>query len=171
MVSVVNRYNFSGNLQKYFEKDLTNAPDGATINPKGGVGVGEKCDIFQKIKNKISSMPKNIRKGQQNKHILGTKEYNDYVERQKAKCEYGPSYINGDLKFAQELVNKYSGIGEPRVKNGKWLNYEMITVSENIGIVVNNLNGSEIETNKFKIHYSDKYGTHVVPDYPSKKGK
>ena len=124
--------------------------------------------MIEEVKKQISELPKNIRVGQQNKHIAGTNEYKQYVKIQKIKGEYGPSRLNGGIEFAQELVNKYSGTGDPRMKCGRWLNYEFVEANENIGIVVNNLNGIERETNRFKIHYN-KNGTHIVPDYPAKK--
>jgi len=126
--------------------------------------------MIKEVKKQISELPKNIRIGQQNKHIAGTHEYKQYVKSQKAKGEYGPSRLNGDIEFAQELVNKYSGTGIIIIKNGKWLNYEKIESDDIIGIAVNNLTGEEEETKKFKIHYS-KYGVHIVPNYLNEKGK
>ena len=120
------------------------------------------------IKKQISEFPKNIRVGQQNKHIAGTKEYNQYAANQIAKGEYGPSRINGDIGFAQGLVDRYSGTGNVALKKGKWLNFEKIKSDNTIGVAVNNITGVEEETTKFKIHYS-KYGTHIVPDYPNRK--
>jgi len=121
-------------------------------------------NVINEIKKQISELPKYIKVGQQNNHIVGTHEYSQYVDRQKAKGEYGPSILHGDIKFAQELVDKYAGTGLPRIKNGKWLNYEQIKTNEIIGTVVNNLNGIEQKTGNFKIHYSIE-GTHIVPDY------
>ena len=137
------------------EKILTNPAGNGIIN-------------IDDIKAQIETMPKNIREGQQNKHISGTHEYNQYADSRRVKSEYGPSRLNGDIEFAQRLVDKYSGTGEIIVKNGKWLNYEKIRSENTIGVAVNNLNGAEAETTRFKIHYS-KYGTHIVPDYPDKK--
>ena len=126
--------------------------------------------MIEEVKRQISELPKNIRVGQQNKHIAGTHEYNQYVSGQTAKGEYGPSRINGDIEYAQRLVDTYSGTGNPDINlKGKWLNAESIKTGEVIGTVVNNLNGIEKETTNFKIHYGEN-GTHIVPDYPSKKG-
>ena len=121
------------------------------------------ADIMEKIKN----IPKNIRIGQQNKHILGTHEYRQYSELLNSKGEYGPSYITGDLYFAKSLLDMYAGTGEFVIKNGKWLNIEKVLSSNTIGTVVNNLTGKEAQTCKFKIHYSVE-GAHIVPDYMSK---
>ena len=69
------------------------------------------------------------------------------------------------------MIDKYAGTGIlRRGKDGRWVNEEIITVcQEDIGVVVNNIDGKEAITSVFKIKYG-KNGTHVVPDYPSKKG-
>ena len=120
--------------------------------------------MIDAIKKQISELPKNIREGAQNKHIIGTHEYEQYVVSQKAKGEFGPSRLNGDLEYAQKLVDKYCGTGEIAIKKGKWLNYEKIKSNDIIGVAVNNITGAEEATTNFKIHYSA-HGTHIVPDY------
>ena len=74
----------------------------------------------------------------------------------------GRSYLDGDLDFAQELVDKYSGTGEPLMTDdGQWLRKEKIQASDTIGTHVDE-NGNETKTNKAMIVYS-KTGTHVYP--------
>lgn len=74
----------------------------------------------------------------------------------------GRSYLDGDLEYAQELVDKYSGKGEALVDDeGRWLHKEKIDVSDTIGVHVDK-NGKETRTNKGMIVYS-KTGTHVYP--------
>ena len=114
--------------------------------------------------SKIKLMPKNINISAQNRHIVGTDGYNQYVINQKSKGEYGPSILYGDIKTAQDLINKYSGTGTADVVKGKWMDTEKIKTDSVIGIVVNNLNGVQQITANFKIHYG-KDGTHIVPDY------
>jgi hypothetical protein len=121
-------------------------------------------DAVDNVKAVIAAMPKTIRVGQQNKHITGTHEYMQYAGQLRKEGMYGPSTLSGGLEFAQRLVDKYAGTGMPDMRDDRWLNTESITTNELIGIVVNNRNGIEQTTSKFKIHYS-KYGTHVVPDY------
>lgn len=117
------------------------------------------------VKAMIADMPKNINVGQQNKHIAGTHEYEQYVEKLKNAGEYGPSRLNGGLEFAQRLVDEYAGTGEPDVRDdGSWRNVEKILADRTIGMVVNNVTGAEQPTTNLKIHYS-KNGTHIVPDY------
>lgn len=124
-----------------------------------------------RIKNDIRSGKKNLRieKGQQNKHTLGTNEYNQYMQKFKELGQYGPSRLTINSDEITDLITKYSGHGQINIKNGKWDNKEVIFNNNKIvGIAVNNLTGREAETTVFKIHYS-KNGVHIVPDYPSKK--
>lgn len=79
----------------------------------------------------------------------------------------GRSYINGDVEFAQKLVDKHSGTGKPITdKHGKWTNKEHFDSDSIIGTHVD-INGVEIKTKKGVIVYS-KTGAHV---YPGKERK
>ena len=74
----------------------------------------------------------------------------------------GRSYLDGDLDFAQELVNEHGGKGIAlRDRNGKWLHKEKFDSSNVIGTHVDDT-GIETKTNKGMIIYS-KTGTHVYP--------
>ncbi len=126
---------------------------------------------IQNIRNKIRSdaQIKTIDIGQQNKHIVGSNEYKQYVEKLAKVLQYGPSRLEVSIEQAQELVNKHHGTGRIDLKKGKWNNEEVILNNDMIvGTVVNNVNGTEAKTTVFKIKYGKK-GTHIVPDYPSKK--
>ena len=126
------------------------------------------------LRSKILSgvdYPSQIHPGRQRKHIPGSSEYMQYVLKLHQKGQFGPARLTISEADAQALVDKYRGTGIlPRDKSGRWLQHELITVHPDaVGIAVNNMTGAEAETTTFKIHYS-KDGTHVVPDYPSKKG-
>ena len=126
------------------------------------------------IRNKIKSgeIPSDIEPGQQRKHISGTLEYRQYVEKLRRKNQYGPSRISLSEDEIDAVVQKFKGSGilKGSYQKGNWVGTETITMNEEIiGIVVNNQTGAEAETSVFKIHYGPK-GVHVVPDYPSKKG-
>lgn len=110
--------------------------------------------------------------GQFRKHVYGTLEYEQYAEKLAATGRYGPSRLTITLEEAQALVDRYRGTGIlARRKDGTWLKQEWITTCpDRVGIVVNDLTGDEAYTTTFKIHYR-KDGTHIVPDYPSRKGK
>lgn len=118
-----------------------------------------------------SQMVTVIEPGQLRKHIPGTLEYAQYVEKLARDGRYGPSRLTITQDEAQALIDKYRGTGIlPRGKDGRWLNQEWITVHpEEVGIAVNDRTGAEAVTRAFKIHYGKK-GTHIVPDYPSREG-
>lgn len=79
----------------------------------------------------------------------------------------GRSYINGDVDFAQKLVDKHCGKGKAITdKNGKWTKKERFIDDSCIGEYVD-IKGKEIKTKKGVIVYS-KTGTHV---YPGKEKK
>lgn len=81
--------------------------------------------------------------------------------------EPGRSYLDGDLEYAQELVDKHSGNGRPITdKHGKWTGKEEFNDDSVIGTHVD-LDGTETRTSNGVIVYS-KTGTHV---YPGKEKK
>ena len=111
-----------------------------------------------KLKEKIrsDSTNKTIHSGKQGKHIPG---HNNYKE--------GRSYLTITEQQAQELVNQYAGTGKIiRDRNGKYTGKERITTQEQIG-VCKDLEGNEVPTKSFMIHYS-KDGVHIVPAGGSK---
>lgn len=78
----------------------------------------------------------------------------------------GRSYIDGDLEYAQRLVDQLSGTGDPVTDgNGKWSNKERVVSPHIIGTYVD-FNGVATKTNRAMIVYS-KTGSHI---YPRKKG-
>lgn len=106
------------------------------------------------LRDRIQSdeQPKTIESGKQGKHIKG---HNNYIE--------GRSYLTISEKEAQKLVDRYAGTGElKRDKNGRWTQKEFVTVEKYVGVFVSRLDGSEMPTKRFAIHYSGK-GTHIVP--------
>jgi len=108
-------------------------------------------DTKLKEKIKSDSTNKTIHSGKQGKHIPG---HNNYKE--------GRSYLTITEQQAQELVNQYAGTGKIiRDRNGKYTGKERITTKEQIG-VCKDLEGNEVPTKSFMIHYS-KDGVHIVP--------
>lgn len=143
--------------------------------------IGDESDNIKayyrdkKLHDKIQfdEINKVLEPGQYKKYVPWALEYRQYKEKMKRQGQFGPSYLTVGESEAQELVNKYAGIGIlPRDQGGRWLNEEIITMhTDPIGIVVDNRNGNTAETTVFKIKYSPKgRGTHIIPDYPSKKG-
>lgn len=92
------------------------------------------------------------------------KEINREKQLRHTKSNHTPgrSYLDGDLDFAQELVDKYSGKGEIKLdRNGAWNRRERIHIGYDIGTYVDE-KGEEIASNTAMIVYS-KTGTHVYP--------
>lgn len=74
----------------------------------------------------------------------------------------GRSYIDGDLDFAQALVDRLSGTGDAvTTKAGEWLRKEKVESPHIIGTHVSR-SGVETKSNKAMIVYS-KTGTHIYP--------
>lgn len=93
-----------------------------------------------------------------------SKIINSEKQRRHTKTDHTPgrSYLDGDLTYAQELVDKHSGKGEAVVdSNNQWTGKEKFSDSEVIGTHVD-MNRTETKTNKGMIVYS-KTGTHVYP--------
>ena len=122
---------------------------------KEKVDKAEKSDKIKSgsiVQEAISSgkVKKEINKQKQLRHTL-----EGHIE--------GRSYLNGDLDYAQELVDKLSGTGEAITdNNGNWLNKEKVVSSHTIGTHVNPKDGLETETNKAMIIYS-RTGSHIYP--------
>lgn len=75
----------------------------------------------------------------------------------------GRSYLDGDLDFAQTLVDKYSGKGEAVIDgHGNWTHKERFSDTNTIGIHIDKHTGMESKTKGGTIVYS-KTGTHVYP--------
>ncbi len=94
-----------------------------------------------------------------------SKTVNENKQKRHTKSDHlqGRSYLDGDVEFAQTLVNKHSGKGEPVIdRNGNWTRKEKIEDSQIIGTHINERTGNETKTNKGMIVYS-KTGTHIYP--------
>ena len=107
------------------------------------------------VKEKLSRGELNLKVnvGHQKKHILDSKGYTD-----------GKSYIYGTIEDAQQLVNEYSGSGEPKFdKRGRWVHKEFVNASRLIGVYVDAETKTETPTSMFSIHYGAK-GNHIFPE-------
>ncbi len=105
-----------------------------------------------------SIIEKAIREGKISKTI------NKEKQKRHTKSEHipGRSYLDGDVAYAQKLVNKLSGTGELVIDRlGNWTRQERVTNAEMIGYYVDNT-GVETHSNNAIIVYS-KTGTHIYP--------
>lgn len=113
-----------------------------------------------------------IEPGQFRKHVAGTLEYAQYVEKLRRNGQFGPSWLTISQEEAEAIVARFKGTGIlfGKTVDGRWVGTETITTNPDlIGVAVNNLTGRQAPTTVFKIHYGPR-GIHIVPDYPSKRG-
>ena len=126
--------------------------------------------IRSRIRN-VYSREMNI--GRQNGHIIGTNEYNMYVQKQARLGRKGVSVITCSVDELNELFNQYSstGILGRKRNSAEWDGTETITQNDKvIGYTVDLDTGEAVDTPCFTIHYSLRKGWHIVPDYDDKKG-
>lgn len=97
---------------------------------------------------KLNKM-KQINKQKQNKHIFGTKEFQN-----------GKSEITISLFECQNLINKFSG-RDQQLPSGR----ERVDFGKVIGYYVDENTGKKYQTTVGIIHYS-KTGAHIVPATP-----
>ncbi len=112
-------------------------------------------------KSKISSIiiEEAIRTGKVKTKINREKQ----LRHTKTHHTPGRSYLNGDLDFAQALVDKLSGTGEAvTTPDGRWLHKERVSDSRILGVHVNDKTCEETKTKSATIVYS-KTGTHIFP--------
>ena len=88
-------------------------------------------------------------------------------EKQRKHCKSfrkeGRSYLDGDLDFAQKLVDELSGTGQPVIdRNGNWTNRERVIYKKKVGVNVDDSTHKETRTDKLMIVYSNT-GTHIYP--------
>lgn len=93
------------------------------------------------------------------------KAINREKQLRHTKRNHAPSrnYLDGDLDYAQELVDRHSAKESPiRDRNGNWTHQERIDNNESIGSYVDRKTMKETKTSKGIIVYS-KTGTHIYP--------
>lgn len=117
----------------------------------------EVYNIKKSIKAQIGTdYPLTLNVSQQNKHIIGTKEF----DPQRSTLTADPD----------ELIKLYAGKGDLIIANNKsWTNRERFVHTSTIG-TYRDVDGKEYPTNAGLIHYSKKRGCHIVPAKPIKKG-
>lgn len=124
--------------------------------------------IRQQIKNDYNQQ---MFEGRQNKHYVGTNEFNTDAAKNMAKYGHTQSVITVSKDELNMLYSQYSGSGILlRKPDGRWAEKEQITMNDKIiGYTVSD-EGMQ-ETSCFRIHYSKAKGWHIVPDYMDVKGK
>ncbi|KWZ78583.1 minor capsid protein [Anaerococcus tetradius] len=123
------------------------------------ISPNSSLEIINRVKNGEISLKSN--RGHYGKHVVGTKQYENYLENRKNKG-WGPQnrLIISEEKV-QEIINKFYGKGivyHGKNNNNKW--FEEVNVGKTIGYYY--LDGKESLTSKIRIYYGKK-GTHIVP--------
>ena len=116
-------------------------------------------------KTKMPDMSYNltVRRQVQNRHIEGTKEYQQYIEVLENKG-LKPSKLNADVDV-QALIKEFHSKGKyyPNPKDGS--PREIVDVGKIVGQYWDKEKQKFIDTDKVMIVYSKK-GTHIYPIHP-----
>lgn len=116
-------------------------------------------EITNKVKNGEISLK--LSKGHYEKHIEGTKAFEDYKKSREKRGWGMQGILDINEEKAQELISRFSGKGiVGYTKNGKSRNVEKVNFNEYIGYYI--YGGEKHPTTKGVIHYS-KRGSHIVP--------
>lgn len=95
------------------------------------------------------------------KHFLGTKQFQAYLESRQKKGFGKQSMLTITYEESQKLINNFFGRGiVASTKSGKPRKQEDINFGKIIGYYVRD--NKEYTTTKGRIHYSKK-GSHIVP--------
>ena len=140
--------------RKFSEKqNLAYQPKRATVEGYRRISVKDLQNLENRdiLKKKIANgeISLKINPEKQNRHVLGTKEYKN-----------GRSYITISIDEAESIVESKYATGKVTVSKSGQIK-ETLFENKIIGMDLD-FDGSEHETNGFKIHYS-KTGTHIVP--------
>lgn len=163
VINILRRKNYAEN------KDIINAQKREAYAKRKDKGIVDEnllripqipaSTITQKVRNGEYSLKPSIQ--QFNKHVEGTKEYQQYMESRIKEGLNAQSKLSVSRDEVAKIIEKYSGTGIIKVrKDGTPLNIEQITVDKVIGSYMQH--GEWVETKKAAIHYSRR-GTHVVP--------
>lgn len=138
---------------KKWRKSLKNKENVAILMDK--IASGE-------ISTKISTQ-------KQARHIEGTEQFNQYLDRRLAGGKTPQSVLTISVEEAQNLVDRYKGTGDVDIqKTGK----DAVKIIEycDADLDVGRYYGNDMyhDTKRFAIFYSKK-GTHVVPTPPKKE--
>ena len=99
-----------------------------------------------------------LNRGQQDKHIEGTNNYNTEIKNGR-----NPSKILTNNDEIEKIVQQYAGTGRIiRRADRSFNNKEFVIIKELLGIDVDEDTKVETETHNFIIHYA-KDGVHIVP--------
>lgn len=115
-------------------------------------------EVHKLIRENPDRYPIKVHKGQQNKHIEGTREYKQELENGNHK-----GILTEDTEM---LIEKYFYSATPRFDaKGNWTKRAAFEHDSVIGVYITESGDERMETTRGIIHYSKK-GSHIVPAYP-----
>lgn len=139
----------TGKVTRKTEKRIKKAKEAEAIRISEGQDTIRKRIVDGEYSTKLSHQ-------QYLKHVEGTPQYNRYLETRKTP----QSKIIISEREAQELIDKYSGTGLPRITNDVVRNIEFVTTNKTVGYYFED--DTWKATNRIAIHYGGK-STHIVP--------
>jgi hypothetical protein len=117
----------------------------------------------------VEGRPLKLSEQSQWKHIKNSVDHERHTTQIQARTPHlKASRLKGDLRFAQELIEKYAGTGR-KVYKGGLLMEENIKTNKVIGRVWDFNKKAWIKTKWARIKYSSK-GAHIFPIYPEPGG-
>lgn len=123
------------------------------------ISPNSSLEIINRVKNCEIILKSN--RGHYEKHVSGTKQYNNYLKNRKERG-WGPqNRLTISEDKVQEIINNFHGRGiiyHGKNNLNKW--FEEVNVGRNIGYYY--LKGVGYPTSKIRIYYGKK-GTHIVP--------
>lgn len=123
------------------------------------ISPNSSLEIINRVKNGEINLKSN--RGHYEKHVSGTKQYNNYLKNRKERG-WGPqNRLTISEDKVQEIINNFHGRGiiyHGKNNLNKW--FEEVNVGKNIGYYY--LKGVGYPTSKIRIYYGKK-GTHIVP--------
>ncbi|WP_067102092.1 polymorphic toxin type 50 domain-containing protein [Streptococcus sp. DD13] len=102
------------------------------------------------------------------RHIRGTKGYEEYLAQNLSNGKHPPSYLTITKEECQALIDRYAGTGQFKYNPKSTKMQEIISQIKPIGTYIDPRTGEVIENvTDFRIHYS-KTGAHIVPTIKGK---
>ncbi|MCL1996317.1 MAG: polymorphic toxin type 50 domain-containing protein [Defluviitaleaceae bacterium] len=128
----------------------------------------EEAMEIERERQKIldGTYPSRVVQGRQNKHIQGTREFEQKREQIKREDPTGePAILEVD---AQALVDRYKGTGDVELRKGQAYPRETIIADSIVGKTWLSKTQRYMDVSTFQIHYSST-GVHIFPVYPKDK--
>ncbi|WP_247938807.1 phage minor capsid protein [Streptococcus anginosus] len=159
--------------EKYYDDPYTKAKKEVNIRKEHEKLEKRRAEQNEMQEKFISAVKNGIIKTEINNehfenHIIGTKGYDKYLQKNLEKGAPPPSYLTITKEECQALVDRYAGTGQFKYNPKSNKMQEIISQNKPIGAYIDPRTGEVIENaTDFRIHYS-KTGSHIVPTIKGK---